>query len=108
MVKPRVYLLCLIVAAYSFIPSYRIIPCLILSSLPLSNYRAISFTVRYHLLVSQSFIYYFIVCAHLCINPFATHVPVESVLSSFSTLKQKELWFQHTPSLLNTVVGQIS
>ena len=37
MMKPRVYSLFCIVVAYFFIPSCRIIPCLILSSLPLSQ-----------------------------------------------------------------------
>ena len=54
-------LLFLIVAAYSFIHSCRIIPCLILSSLPLSQLSGhlllgLIQLVWYHLLVSQSFI----------------------------------------------------
>ena len=67
MTKPRVYLLFRIVAAYFFIPSCHTIPCLILSSLPLSQLSG-------HLLCSQIsspcfpvLYYYSIPCAFLCI-----------------------------------------
>ena len=54
--KPRVYSLFCIVVAYFFNSSCGIILCLILSSLPCPNYRAIYFAVRYHLLDSPAFI----------------------------------------------------
>ena len=67
MMKPRVYLLFLIVAAYFFIPLCRIIPCLILSSLPLSQ---LSGHLLCSLISSPCFpvlYYYSIPCALLCI-----------------------------------------
>ena len=73
---------------------------------------AISFAVRYHLLVSHSSIYHSVAPDLLCIShpsASATLIPVRSVLSSFRLLKSKRSSLFSPPTLLiSTVVGQIS
>ena len=83
MMKPRVYSLFCIVVAYFFIPSCRIIPCLILSSLPLSQLSG-------HLLCSPisspwfPFLYsfFYTLLPPLYYYPYATLIPVVSAYSS--------------------------
>ena len=83
MMKPRVYSLFYIVVAYFFIPSCRIIPCLILSSLPLSQLSG-------HLLCSPisspwfPFLYsfFYTLLPPLYYYPYATLIPVVAAYSS--------------------------